>query len=139
MTFIGTETGAPVNQSQTGSGDVAHASPLQPLELASVRRPFVTSLSLNVRERLTKAPSHSFILIFIPPSTPHIPTISSLFYEGLTPSAPPPTTSFSTPQSRRSQSAAGDVKEALQAIRGDLISTALQGKSVLTNFTTILP
>lgn len=63
MTFIGRETQPPVNQSQTGSYNVGHASPLQPLELSSVGR----RMSLNIRKLSTKAFSHFLILIFIIP------------------------------------------------------------------------
>lgn len=83
MTFIGTETQPPVNQSQTGSYNVSHASPLQPQELSSVGR-----LCPSTLENFPLKPF--LIFSFLYSSFPHIPRIPSLFCDDLIPAAPLP-------------------------------------------------
>lgn len=80
MTYIGTETQPPVNQSQTGSYNVG---PLQLLELGSVGR-----LCPSTLENFPLKPF--LIFSFLYSSFPHIPRIPSLFCDDLIPAAPLP-------------------------------------------------
>lgn len=71
MTFIGTETQPPVNQSQTGHYNATRLL-VQPPALNAVRRFLWTALTLKVRQLFSQALSHSFLLILFFLSAPPI-------------------------------------------------------------------